>query len=482
MSPPSRHGGVLPTTHDVRIIPTFLSTDLVTPGRHARRTLPAIGVHQRSSKDYKLWGQETKATDKGHLAYNHFKPSHLETDNVVVTHRHFDNRILNVVGKEQPCFLTTLLLSKCRLNDQRMPPPFESEAVETRFIKEPIPEELRNSYFSHRCKFQVFPTAGVDQTSVKDWKKCYHHNNLKRATIHEIDNIKEHLYGTSTYLNEFQIEDKDIQSKICNCPNQPDIKNDRLPTTKNCRLTNAKLGKNQTTKNYRLPNTEMCTCTRTITNKEKRSKSNKGKKSGRRKEKDGFDAKSKEWEEIKCIHDISLGKHCIKCTNLQKKDPSSLDFPVWPSYPPGNNITNNPPNYPRVILPKYCIQIPKENSKSVSRCGCKQYITTSDEDHEVLPNNEKNESSDEENNKPLKDETSEENLSSPSKIEDIPINEDLSRCESTTKIQYKRRFNKTEARRRFQRIHKNIIPDLRDATREGRKHDFFGFNAHVFRG
>lgn len=30
------------------------------------------------------------------------------------------------------------------------------------YLAEPCPAELRNSYFSHRCKFQVFPTDGTD--------------------------------------------------------------------------------------------------------------------------------------------------------------------------------------------------------------------------------------------------------------------------------------------------------------------------------
>lgn len=38
----------------------------------------------------------------------------------------------------------------------------ESLLVRKHFIEEPCPANLRNNYFSHRCKFQVFPTNGVD--------------------------------------------------------------------------------------------------------------------------------------------------------------------------------------------------------------------------------------------------------------------------------------------------------------------------------
>ena len=50
-------------------------------------------LQTRSSNNHKLWGQETVPTAKnGELAYHYFKPSHLEPENVVVTHRHFGNR------------------------------------------------------------------------------------------------------------------------------------------------------------------------------------------------------------------------------------------------------------------------------------------------------------------------------------------------------------------------------------------------------
>eukprot|EP00494_Astrolonche_serrata_P030229 UN30496 len=105
MSPPRHSGrpvasggdGRPPINYNVPIIPTFLSTDLVCPGREVqqtpRDTLPAIGVHQKTSNDYKLWGQETKGTSEGYLAYSYFKPSHCKTyeDNVLVSHRHYDN-------------------------------------------------------------------------------------------------------------------------------------------------------------------------------------------------------------------------------------------------------------------------------------------------------------------------------------------------------------------------------------------------------
>ena len=39
----------------------------------------------------------------------------------------------------------------------------ESLLVRKHFIEEP---NLRNNYFSHRCKFQVFPINGVDLLDV----------------------------------------------------------------------------------------------------------------------------------------------------------------------------------------------------------------------------------------------------------------------------------------------------------------------------
>ena len=41
---------------------------------------------------------------------------------------------------------------------------------------------------------------------------------------------------------------------------------------------------------------------------------------------------------------------------------------------------------------------------------------------------------------------------------------------------------KTEARHKFLKTYEDVIPNLSDAVREGRKHDFFGWNVHFFRG
>jgi len=60
--------------------------------------------------------------------------------------------------------------------------------------------------------------------------------------------------------------------------------------------------------------------------------------------------------------------------------------------------------------------------------------------------------------------------------------QEMSNRISPVKTEYTSRGFKTDAHHRFHAIHKNVIPDLRDAAKEGRKHNFFGFNAHVFRG
>lgn len=46
---------------------------------------------------------------------------------------------------------------------------------------------------------------------------------------------------------------------------------------------------------------------------------------------------------------------------------------------------------------------------------------------------------------------------------------------------YERGF-KTEARHRFLEEYEDEIPNLRDAVTEGRKHNFEGYNVHIFRG
>lgn len=55
----------------------------------------------------------------------------------------------------------------------------------------------------------------------------------------------------------------------------------------------------------------------------------------------------------------------------------------------------------------------------------------------------------------------------------------LPRRQSSAKL--KRGF-KTEARHMFLRQHQESIPNLNDAVETGKKHTFFGWNVHFFRG
>jgi len=473
MSPPTmcEYIGLPPS--DVKINPTFLSTDLVTPGRKERPTLPAIGVHTRSPAGYKLWGQETKETEHGHLAYHHFKPSHFDGHNVVVTHRHYDNRILNTLATEQPTIVTPLLLSKCRINDQRMPPPLDNESVENRFIKEPIPEELRNSYFSHRCQFQVFPTAGVDfRTSLGDSGLTCKKECLSCNTAHSIECIDRRLYGTTTYRHHFQTKHKgknDADNTWCACT-LLSAKGNRLPTTKNCRLTNAKIGKNQIARNYRIPNSNIVrgvcfqdcvdleACTENVLTPQVVDK----------------------YQNLK--NACSRMKQAPMNPERKKKDSLSPDLPVWPSYPPGNNITNNPPNYPKIILPKYCIHMhPEHHTLSEGTCTCKQSVSIHENRFNRRSTCSRGTSNHLNRAKMNMDEDSEKDGTD---TDDEAQATKESGGWKAPKKEYRRmgRGFKTDAHHRFHTIHKNLVPDLRDAAKEGRRHNFFGFNAYVFRG
>ena len=128
-------------------------------------------------------------------------------------------------------------------------------------------------------------------------------------------------------------------STVCKC--NTDTRKENLHTTKNCRLTNAKIGTNQGSLNHRVPDLENCTCVR-------------------------LEPKPDCPGCPDCAAGLRFRPQPIAYSNLtsplhppRRIDLRPLEFPVWPSYPPGNNITNYP-DYPKVrsILGHYIISPP----------------------------------------------------------------------------------------------------------------------------
>lgn len=155
---------------------------------------------------------------------------------------------------------------------------------------------------------------------------------------------------------------------------------------------------------------------------------------------------------------------------------------TWPCWPPGGK--NTPPCYPKIILPKYCIH-PVKNSKTTKGfCKCVQhqpcvvYRVLSDRSKEDM--NQEYET--EENI--VDGQPSETNL-----LQEKQSARGYKMQRPLTKQKYRRCWPlkiepgfKTEAHQKFHQIYNDVSPDLRDAAMEGKKHNFHGFNVHLFRG
>lgn len=328
------------TTSIEPISPTFISTNLITPGKTKRETLPTIGYHVKGDRGQKQWGQDTKQTTNGkELAYSNFKGSHLVNgpDNcqVVVTHRHLGSRIFNTDTSYQPYGVTDLLLSKCRFHDQRVPKPFQSAEVHEKYIREPYSKEFCNSYLSHRCKFQLFPTNGVDLIDAETTSIKYPTQfKLQEKTQQALVDSHDRHHRTTTYSQAHEHEQIKLK------PNKHKHKSSvRLKiSVRTCKLCGLKINDSQTN-NHSI--------------KEKRE----------------------------------LNKKTIKKVGTVQK--------VY--WPPGElNITNNQLNYPKLKLPKYCLrprivdykEFVESEAKDERFCQCKGKVPIMVSTIMVKPSNE----------------------------------------------------------------------------------------------
>lgn len=201
-------------------------------------------------------------------------------------------------------------------------------------------------------------------------------------------------------------------------------------------------------------------------------------------------------------------------TNQMKKyaiSPNIADKYVWPCWPlGGNNITNNSPVYPKIILPKYCFpqrQI-SATKKAEHQCCCGTTERFCDGDKaetccefrpvELEEHNPKGHESDDLLIEERHSDTPPESAHTQSGITAEPgrktkkteifkglsLNEQLYALiisKPKQNLNYERGF-KTDAHYRYHKKYPDRLPDLRDATTQGRKHHYCGINVHLFRG
>lgn len=283
-----------------------------------------------------------------------------------------------------------------------------------------------------------------------------------------MESIERHLYGTTTYQQHFQMKRRKSRKNVttrCVCK-QPKSHSKGYRSTKNCRLTNAKIGKNQLmARNVRIASIDT-TCNKCMNQ-----------------------VGTKQLEKTTSSAKIKSTKSIMARKTQQKKEMIHSEFPVWPSYPPGNNITNNPPNYPRVIIPKYCLHMHSKKT-SENECACKEYFSPLRPEKQRVKNKKEiiTETQVEENAESSssedEDEQEEEDDGCVKENEPLLVKREKINSLSPIRSSHKRtgRGFKTDAHHRFHAKHRNVGPDLRDAAKEGKRHNFFGYNAYVFRG
>lgn len=184
---------------------------------------------------------------------------------------------------------------------------------------------------------------------------------------------------------------------------------------------------------------------------------------------------------------------------------------LWPCWPlGGNNIKNNPPGYPKIILPKYCFPQRKISAKEKAEhqccCGPTELVCDGDKaetcsefyPEELEEENPKGHKSDglliEEGHTDIPPESvrpQSGSMAEPDRktmkteiLKGLSLNEQLYALivsKPKRSLNYERGF-KTDAHYRYHKKYPDQLPDLRDATTEGRKHHYCGINVHLFRG
>lgn len=179
---------------EVQISPTVLSSDLVTPAVPRKVTLPSVGVFRRPN-NVTSWGSESiKYGGIGKLPLL-TKTSQAVNYDVVTSrsHKHYSSRVNNYNACSQPYAVTSLSLSGCRMNDQLLPAPLNTEHGK---LDEPWPG---HPYTSHMCQFDVFPRFDPVRTKfdVPCGRKLK--QKLNPATEEALENLSKRIYRTPVY-------------------------------------------------------------------------------------------------------------------------------------------------------------------------------------------------------------------------------------------------------------------------------------------
>ncbi|XP_071792444.1 uncharacterized protein [Asterias amurensis] len=196
-----------PSIDIIDVSRTVQSTDLFTPYREPRVTLPTIGEFQQNALPFggKYWGGPL--TEYGGIGDLSFRSRQRVRDlEVTRSHRHYRSGFSKYLTDIQPYRRTELHLSECRLNDQILPAPLQADISRLNWQREhPWPDS--RAYGTHHSIFEVFPPVKPELPLTE---KEPHHNYrsrnaqpLVKATQEALLELSRKLFQSTLYQDSY---------------------------------------------------------------------------------------------------------------------------------------------------------------------------------------------------------------------------------------------------------------------------------------
>ncbi|KAJ8032022.1 hypothetical protein HOLleu_25424 [Holothuria leucospilota] len=325
-----------------QVSPTVLSSDLFTPLREPRVTLPTIGVHVRDipPQGTQPWGG--CLTTYGGTGGLPFLGSYRVRDlHFGRSHRHFGSGLSYHPTTTQPYRLTHLKLSDCRTNDQRLTASLKADGVSSTWQREAWPGH--HPYFSHRSIFEVFPTGVSSGSDEKDPKE---HSNK----------VQEKLYQQTLYRDSFEKEISNPPSTEASRVPRMSIYPPNNPYTLNDKFAHI-IRNHETDTEKTMHDVPPCDTMRTNKGDEEEDEDDESNEEVEENEEENIDSGHKKFDDTsQCYDEIEQYKCKIKESvkalldklSRQRKERERLGYPPLPQVSPleRKNTSPDPPPPP----------------------------------------------------------------------------------------------------------------------------------------
>ncbi|XP_022111172.1 uncharacterized protein LOC110990468 [Acanthaster planci] len=209
MGPPSTDD-IPSSTQIIDVSRTVQSSDLFTPYREPRVTLPTIRKFKQNALPFggKFWGGSL--TEYGGIGDLSFIGRQRVRDlEVTRGHRHYRSGFSKYLTDVQPYRLTELHLSECRLNDQILPAPLKTDISKLNW-QQTYPWPDSQAYGTHRSIFEVFPSVKVqplqsDQNALGGSRNLNAQlQGLRKTTRKALLDLNKRQYQTTLYLDSYR--------------------------------------------------------------------------------------------------------------------------------------------------------------------------------------------------------------------------------------------------------------------------------------